>query len=91
MSDSDPIAAANVILSKVERLWKIAVGILALTVSGVLWGAKLEWTQQDMMLRMDRAETRVEQHGLDIATLKARRGIAAAKAEAEEPPQNKDF
>jgi len=81
MPPSDPIAAANVILSKVERLWKIAVSIVALTVSGVLWGAKLEWTQQDMIHRIDKAEVRVEQHGLDIATLKAQKGIASNKPE----------
>jgi hypothetical protein len=61
------------ILARAERLTKLVTAVMVLTVTGVLWGARLEWSSQDHEKRIGTIEADSKEYGRDIATLKATR------------------
>lgn len=82
----------NQILARLERVWKLCLGIATAVVAVVLWGARLEWRVSEAHAIIPT----VQQHGQQIATLEGRlHGIAsqvgkvpgkvAAKLNEEEP------
>ncbi len=66
----------NLILGRVEKLWKIAIAIMATTIGGVVWGARLEWRVALTVAEVDAVKTKAENTALDVSRIKGHMGIA---------------
>lgn len=65
-------------MAKLERLYKLQLGIILLTASAVLWGARLEWTSADHEKRINRLESATDDLKTDVIEIKTRtRNITA--------------
>ena len=84
MSIEELFPKFDAVTSKMERLGRLFVWIMGFTISGVLWGARLEWRQGDHEQRLAHIEALnnqmaeiLRQLGQDNAVTKSRLGLSS--------------
>ena len=83
MSIDEVFGKVEKVAAQMERLGKLFVVIMTFTISGVLWGARLEWRQGDHEARLAHIEALnnqvaevLRQLGQDNAVTKSRLGLS---------------
>jgi hypothetical protein len=66
----------NLILGRVEKLWKIALSIMIAAGGGVLWGARLEWRVTEAAASLVEVKTKADSTALDVSRIKGHMNIS---------------
>lgn len=85
MEPIDLIDHCNALLTRVEKLWKLALAILAFVLTGTLWGARLEWRVTETAEKLSAVADETRATSLDVSRIKGHMGIT--KTPAPIPPQ----
>lgn len=73
----DAIDQLDAKLAKLDRLYRMQLGIILLTASAVLWGGRLEWSKADHEARIHAVETDTRGLREDMIEVKTRiHGVA---------------
>lgn len=75
----------NLLLGRIEKLWKMALSILVFILTGALWLARLEWRVNLAASDVDAVKMEVKAASLDVSRIKGHMGIT--KTPAPIPPQ----
>ena len=70
------------LISRLERIWKIALACLLTILSGALWAARIQWQVNDLGDWKSGASVKIDQHGAALERMKGHLGISAVPASA---------
>lgn len=70
MEPTDLIDQCNALLTRVEKLWKLALAILAFVLTGTLWGARLEWRVTETAEKLSAVADETRATSLDVSRIK---------------------
>lgn len=76
MSHEDVFARVDLLLGRIEKLWKLAVGITVCIAGGVAWGGRLEWSVSQLSEDMKDTKAQVRTTSIDVSRIKGHLGVA---------------
>lgn len=87
MSHEDVFARCDLLLGRIEKLWKLALSITLCIAGGIAWGARLEWNVAQLGEDMKDTKAQVRTTSIDVSRIKGHLGVA----QKTPTPPNADF
>jgi len=76
MNPIEVLEHCNILLGRVEKLWKIALSIMIAASGGVLWGARLEWRVTETAASLVEIKTQAQSTAIDVSRIKGHMNIS---------------
>lgn len=88
MEPPDIIDHCNALLSRIEKLWKLALSILAFVLGGTLWGARLEWRVNETTENLTTVTNLAQKTALDVSHIKGHLNLTTSVVTKTPAPTN---